>query len=397
MLTYRYKACASDGSSCRGVITARDVADLERRLGAAGLDLICYRRASPGALRLTRREQITLYETLRQSLCAGIGLPQGLASLHQHCRAPRLRHLAGGLRLTVHEGRALSVAMAEYPRVFDPLSRRLIAIGEYSGCLDQVLGSMLETLRRRQRLLTRCRGALMYPLLAALVIGISIVFLLIFLVPQLQPFLTGLGRTLPTSTRALLATADLMVNAGPVLLAVLPGLAALLLVAWRGSPVWRRRLDCWLLRVPVFGSLLSRITACRLVENLALLYEAGVPILESLAMLKDTIANASLRAALARAGDDIAGGAGISDGLAGTTLFTPLELSMLRAGEGAGTLGNSLLLIAAALREDIDQTLLRIQQGIEPLLTLVLGVLLGWVALAVFPPIYAALGAVGGG
>lgn len=398
MTLYRYRAVDPRGRRQEGQLEAAHLDDLEARLHRLGLDLIgalpgTYRRRGRGAL--GRRDRILLYFHLEQLLHAGLPLWESLLEIRHGEESPALGDVVTGLIEGLEGGLTLSQAMAHHPGPFPPTEIQLIRAGELSGRLLEILQELTETLKWEDEIHAQTRRLLLYPaLLAAMVLGSS-GFLLIYLVPQLQSFVRHLGHELPLSTRLLFALSDLLVYHGQALALGLLGLGCLGILLWRWMPRFQDFRDRWLLRLPKIGPLLEKSLLARFARSLALLYGAGISVLEGLQACATLVGNRHVHGGIVRVGEQIAAGTSLSGAFASAHLFPPLMLRMVQMGETTGALDQALRNVAYFYDRDIREQLGRLQALLEPCLTLILGSLLGWIMVAILGPIYDAVATLG--
>lgn len=393
MKLYQYKAMDSAGGVRQGRLSASNLEDLEAHLGRMGLDLITGKPVRQGGLLLrrrnvTRRDLIDFCFQLEQLTGAGVTLLQGLDDLRSGMDNPRFREIVSSILDRIREGHTLSAALEAFPRVFDPVFTSLIRVGEQSGELPSVLKSLGEELRWQDELSARARKATLYPaFVAATVFGV-VAFLMVYLVPQLVRFITGMEGELPLHTRALLATSEAFTAYWHLIF----GLPA---AAWGGvalaagrRPAIRRRVDRLKLRTWLVGDIVRKIVLARLAKVFALMYRAGVPVLRTLEIIERVAGNAAIEHALADVRRRIGEGDSMSGSFAHSGLFPPLVLRMLSVGENSGALDGALLNIAYFYDRDVKERIDRLEAVIEPVLTVVLGAVLAWIMLSVLGPIY---------
>lgn len=395
-MQYRYRALDPGGRTVRGKLAALDPADLAARLARLQLELIdgraCNRRSGAGRRPVRRRDLIGFCTCMAQLGQAGVPLLDGLADLRDSLEPGRLRDVLAELIDDLEGGLCLSQAMGRHPRQFAPAMLHLVQAGEASGRLPEVFADLAETFKWQDELAAQTRQLLLYPLFVALTVAGVTVFLLAWLVPRLAGFITGMQQALPWNTRLLLALSDIVVEHGHWLAL---GLAALPLAAWlwrRLDPHHARRRDRLLLRLPFVGPILARIALARFAHYFALLYGAGIPIIDGLALLEGVVGNRAIAAALGRARERIVDGGGIAASFAAAGLFPPLVVRMLRMGETTGALEQALGNVGYFYQREVRETIARVQVLIEPALTLALGLLLGSVMLSVLGPIYDLVG-----
>lgn len=385
-----YKAMDERGRRQSGSIEAVNVTDLEMRLQRMGLDLINYREARLRARggRVPRQELIGFCFHLEQLLGAGVPVLDGLADLRDSVEDPKLRQVIAGLVESIEGGRTLSEAMAAYPRVFDAVFVNLVRAGEMSGRVPEVLRSITENLKWQDEQVAVMKRLVTYPAVVGSVLVLVVMFLMVYLVPQLVSFIRNMGGTLPWHTRLLIAVSSVLAKYWYLLLPVPFVLWAVVAAARRASPAVALFLDGLMLRVWVVGPLYKKMLLARFASYFALMYRSGITVLECVRVCEGLVGNRAVADATRRAGRQIADGASISAGFESTALFPPLVLRMLRVGENTGALDQALLNISYFYDRDVKESMQRLETLIGPAMTLVLGGILFWVVVSVLGPIY---------
>lgn len=391
-MLFTYRAIDLNGQRLAGQMEAADAVNLEICLKSMGMELVRYRIAKQrklfGQKKIPRRELINFCFHLEQLSRAGVPLIEGLADLRDSLDHPAFRAIMASLVGRIEAGDTLSQAMAAHPQAFNPIFINLIRAGESSGQIPEILSSLTESLKWEDELAAQTKKLLLYPaFVGSIVLAVSI-FLMIFLVPQLKLFVKNMGQTLPLQTRLLFFISDSLVDYAFWLL----GLPLVVLLSLpfllRKHPVWQASLDARKLRLPVVGPILQKIILARFAGIFAMLYAAGIPVLEALRTTRHVTGNQRIEQALQEAEQGIKDGHSISAAFHDTQLFPPLILRMLRVGESTGKLDDALRNVAYFYHRDIRESVGRAQTLIEPLLTLSMGALLGWIMLAVIGPIY---------
>ncbi|MDD3481561.1 type II secretion system F family protein [Azovibrio restrictus] len=391
-MLYRYSAVDAEGRRVGGRMDAMNPVDLEMRLRHMGLDLvrgkpIRHRRWS-GNARVPRRELINFCFQLQQLIRAGVPLLEALTDLRDSLEHPRLKEVTANLVKNIEGGHTLSQAMAAHPGLFNRVFLSLIRAGEVSGDLDRVLDNLSTSLKWEDELISHTQKLLLYPAFVSTIVLGATTFLMVYMVPQLKLFVGNLGQALPVHTRALFLVSDLLLDYWYVPL-LLPGLLTVqLLYLLRNNPLARRRFDALKLRLPLVGGILRKIILSRFASTFAMLYAAGIPVLESLRTTRDVVGNRIIRGALEQTEQAIREGRNMAAAFQDTGLFPPLVVRMVRIGESTGALDTALLNISYFYNRDVQESVSRAQALIEPLLTLILGTLLGWIMLSVIGPIY---------
>ncbi len=389
----QYKAMDERGRIATGRMEAANAADLELRLERMGLDLVNFaeakiRASASSGARVPRRELIGFCFQLEQLLSSGVPVIDGLVDLRDSVEDRNLREVIAGMIESIEGGKTLSGAMEEFPQIFDGVFVNLVRAGEFSGQIGAVLRKITETLKWQDEQAAQAKKLMMYPTFVGLVVVLVLAFLMTYLVPQLVSFIKNMGQELPWHTQMLIAISNVFVNYwwAIVISPVVIGMALMLL--YKSSPGFQYAFDDFKLRVWVLGPILKKIILARFANYFALMYASGITVLDCVRISESLVGNKAVEEATRRAGRQIADGASISAGFESTGLFPPLVLRMLRVGENTGALDTALLNISYFYNRDVDESMQRLQAMIGPVMTVVLGGVLGWVILSVLGPIY---------
>ncbi|HFD92668.1 MAG TPA: type II secretion system F family protein [Gammaproteobacteria bacterium] len=397
MVLFQYKAIDAHGKSVIGQIEASNDADLEQRLKRMGLDMISHRPARRrgnrlGSRKVGRAELITFCFHLEQLVRAGVPLLEGLMDLRDSVTNLRFRETIAALIADIEGGKTLSQAMERFPKIFNRVFINLIRAGEQSGTLPEILAELTETLKWQDELASHTKKVVMYPAFVAIVVMGVIFFLMTYLVPQLVSFIQNMGNELPAHTRALIFISDIFREYWYLILAapfvVIFGLRYLR----RVHPGTRYFTDGLLLRLWFIGPILRKIILARFANNFALMYSTGISIIECIKINETLADNKVIEGALERAHMQIADGTGLSSSFETTELFPPLIIRMIRVGENTGALDQALSNVSYFYYREIKESIERVQKLIEPVLTVILGIMLGWLMLSVLGPIYDIIG-----
>ena len=391
-MLFDYKAVSMEGRMIFGRIDAINMVDLEMRLKRMDLDLVTGRPIDQhrlfGSRKIPRPELINFCFHLDQLARAGVPILEGLADLRDSIENPRFREVIAGLIESIEGGQTLSQAMAGHPTVFSKVFVSLIRSGEATGQLPEVLSSLNESLKWEDELASHTKKLLMYPAFVGTIVLSATFFLMIYMVPQLKQFVKNMGQALPPQTQLLFFVSDLLVGYWWLFLS-LPVLAVVVgQLVLRSNPLARLRLDGMKLALPIFGPILKKIILSRFANTFAMLYAAGIPILESIRTTQDIVGNRVVRKALVRVEQSIREGQNVAGAFHDAGLFPPLVVRMLRVGENTGGLDKSLRNVSYFYNRDVKESVEKAQTLIEPMLTLFMGALLGWIMLSVIGPVY---------
>ncbi|GGP27792.1 type II secretion system F family protein [Silvimonas amylolytica] len=392
-MRYRYLAMTIEGKRLHGEMHTESQAQLQTELAFQALTLL---RARP--VRASRRKEAGWRARadfcfhLAQLLAAGIPLLEALELLVEALPAGSLTDALPDVLMRIRRGASFSAALQSNPRCFGALMVCGVQAGETSGRLVEVLQDLKDSFLWRDDMGRRTRKALYYPAFAGAVMLVATVFLLTSVVPQVREFVTDAGGTLPWSTSVLLAVSDGLVRFGIWVALGLSGLAAMVLFTMRYSSVFALQLDRTLLHLPVVGLILRHAALSQYARHLAMLYDAGVPLLQALDIACQTLSRPGLAVAFKQVRPRVEAGATLSQAFASLDMVPPLLMAMLRTGEATGRLGETLRQAARYYQREVEDRAQRVQTLIEPILTLVLGGLLAWIMLAVLGPVFDNLG-----
>jgi type IV pilus assembly protein PilC len=392
MALYNYKAMQPDGKIASGRLEAINLIDLEMRLKRMDMDFINGNPIKQGATfqraRITRPELITFCFHLEQLARAGVPLVESLADLRDSLENPAFREIIASMVESIEGGKTLSQTLAEHPKTFDEVMVNLVRAGEETGALPEVLNNLLESLKWQDELAAHTKKLIMYPAFLGTVVVAVVMFMMIYLVPKMAGFIRNMGQELPLQTKLLIATSDIFVNYWYLVIG-LPLLAAgALALMVQSSPAARRRFDDAKLRLPWIGDILRKIILSRFASVFAMMYGSGITILESIRTTRDVVGNVVIKEGLDRVANLIAEGQNVTAAFQEVGLFPPLVLRMLRVGENTGALDTALTNVSYFYNRDVRESIGRVQSMIEPVMTVIIGLILGWIMLAVLGPIY---------
>ncbi len=399
MPAFEYKAIDKAGRSTRGKLDAANEIDLELRLRKMGLDLITTRllRSHTPTLaggNITRQDLITFCFDLEQISRAGIPILEGLRDLREGMDNPRFRELLTSVLEDIEGGKTLSQALAAFPRVFNTVFVSLIRAGELSGTLTEVFENLGATLKWQDELISQTRRLLVYPTMVLVVVLAVMMFLLLYLVPQVTALLKTMGLELPLQTRVLIWISGFTADYWPLML-LLPVVAtAVVSFMVRTNPRGQYLFDYVILHLPIVGVILQKIILARFANFFALMYRSGITILDAVRTSEEIVANRYVADGIQRAGQQINAGESLSEAFQNLGMFPPLVIRMLRVGENTGALDTALMNVTYFYNRDVRDSVDKALKLLEPTLTLVLGTLLALILYSVLTPIYDVIGKV---
>ena len=393
MPSFDYKAVDKVGKPVRGSLEAVNEADLELRLRRMGLDLITCRtvdrKLSRGAgRRITRQDLINFCFDIEQMSRSGIPMLDGLRDLRNSVENPRFREILTVMIEDMEGGKVLSQCMSGHPETFDKVFVSLVTAGEATGRLPEVFQSLAESLKWQDELASQTKRLLMYPAMVLVVVMAVVVFLLVYLVPQVTGLLKTMGLELPLQTRMLIGASNLVVGWWPLIFGV-PLIAAV--VGWvmltrnpRAQYLW----DGVKLRLPLVGTILQKIILARFASFFALMYESGITVLDAMRTSEDIVGNRVIADGIQRAGQQVSAGASLTECFQNLGIFPPLVIRMMRVGENTGALDVALRNVNYFYTRDVRESVDKALKLLEPSITMGLGLVLALIMWSVLSPVY---------
>jgi general secretion pathway protein F len=399
MPAFRYEALNPAGKTVNGLIEAdhaKAARAAVRALGLVPLELNAVGMSDAGTglqreVKFNRRafgaSGLTVW-TRQLAGLVGSGLPleRALTALADEAEEPRQRELIAHLKSEVNAGSPFARALGSAPREFDEVYRAVVAAGEQSGALGEVLERLADDLEERQALKAKLIGAMLYPAIVSLIAVVIVTFLVTYVVPQVASVFTNSKRALPGLTVAMLAISAFVRNYGLYLAAVLGAGSVGLSYALRNE-AFRERFDAGMLNVPLIGRLTRGYNAARFAGTLAMLAGAGVPILKALQAAAETLGNRAMRADAMAALVQVREGAPLASAMAAKKRFPGLLAMFARLGEQTGQLPRMLDRAAKQLSGEVQRRAMAVATILEPLLIVVMGIVVMLIVLAVLLPI----------
>lgn len=330
---------------------------------------------------------------------AGVPILRAFAGLQSSTDKPAMVDVLKDVRASLDQGRDMATSLARHPKVFGPFYVAMVRVGEMTGKLTEVFLRLAEHLEFERDTRARIKQAMRYPSFVVIAMLIAIVIVNLFVLPVFAKVFAGFNTQLPLITRGLLGFSGWMITWWPALLA----LAAALVVGLRAylqNPEGRYNWDRRKLNLPIVGPIILKATLARFARSFALSSQAGVPLVQALAVVAQTVDNAYIASRIEQMRAGIERGESISRCAAATGVFTPVVLQMMTVGEETGELDALLFEIAEMYERDTDYAIKGLSSAIEPVLLVFIGVLVLLLALGVFLPLWnlgqAAMGRGGG-
>ena len=328
---------------------------------------------------------------------AGLPLMRGIEVLKRQMKDPRMKDALEGIGENIASGGTFSESLTQYPKIFDNLYVNMVKAGEAGGVLEVVLGRLAEFAEKSEKIKNKVKGAMIYPIVVLVAaVGIT-AFLLVTVIPKFKQVFADMmgGAELPAVTQAVIKASEFVQHNG---LQVFLGIVAVVVLfkVFKRTEKGAYMLDVLSLKMPVTGTLAQRSAVSKITRTLGTLLSSGVPILQSLQIVRDTTGNRVLAKAVQTVHDSVKEGESMTQPLSQCPVFPPMVVSMVEVGEETGALAEMLTRIANTYDDEVDNAVAGMTAAIEPALIIVLAVVVGTIVIAMFLPMIKIISSVSG-
>lgn len=351
-----------------------------QRIASKEIDLASFfRRASTADVAMATRQLAVLVRS-------GIPLVEALTALIEQLDQADLKEAYSQVRNRVNEGISFADALRAHPKIFTPLYVNMVAAGEASGALEQVLERLADFLDNATKLEGKVIGALAYPAFMAVITVAMLTVMMTVVVPKVTAVFQDFGRELPWYTQVLIFVSNLMIDYWYVLLFLAVG-GGVAFRRWRDTRDGRAAWDAYVLRMPAFGDLLVKVAVARFSRTLATLLRSGVPVLAAMEITKNVLGNVVLMEVIEKARESVREGEGLAKPLKQSGRFPPIVTHMIAIGERSGQLEEMLDNVAAAYDQQVDVRVTAVTSLLGPLVIVIMGGATAFIAFAILMPL----------
>lgn len=401
MPSYKYKARNADGRPVDGILEAESEKELAAKLAELNMVLV-----SAGTVKsfdmpaiyfgkIKRRDVILFTNHLATSVEAGVSVIQAIADYAVETENLRFKKIVEDVERQVMSGTGLSEALGKHPEAFSELYTAIVATGEATGKLDAVLRDLVGFLEWQEELKGQVRQASIYPaFLISMIIGVIVIMMTVTL-PKFIPVLKSFNVKLPTPTRVLIDVSEFFRDYWFLVLAAV----ILFIVTYRVTrmtPKGKYFWDSVKLNIPLFGNLNHKIILSKFAHYFSMLFSSGIGIIQSFTIIQRVVGNEVVRASIMRCRDEVEQGGSIYESLKKEKTFPPLVLRMIQVGESTGKLDTSLQKVSQYFDKEVPASIKKMFAVFEPLLIIMMGGVVLFMALAIFLPIYKLTSTLGG-
>jgi general secretion pathway protein F len=399
MPSYSYKASTFEGKIVAGTMEAADGGTVSLKLQEMGLLPVHIGSQTRQTLlrreidwpwkrkRIRRKDLLIFTQELHTLIHAGFPLDRSLAVLGKLAESPAMAEVIQDVLKEVKGGKSFSEALAKYPAVFPKVYISMVKAGEAGGVLEEILTRLSSYLVTSEELRSYIISAMVYPVLLSVVGAISVTILTLFVVPRFTAIFQDMGVPLPLPLAFLKAVSTFLTYYWWVALAVVV-LAVLYFKRFRESSDGRLQWDRWMLRIPLAGAVFRKIEVARFSRSLGTLLHGGVPLLQSMTIVRDIIGNQSIAIAIEPIRNGIKKGEGITQPMKQSGVFPPLAMHLIEVGEESGKLDSMLIQVADVYDVEVRNSIKALIAFFEPALILLMGVIIGTIVVSMLMAIF---------
>lgn len=395
---YQWRAVSALGGETKGTLEAASESAVIAKLRAQGLMPLSVAPVSTTGLnreisipgfekRVATKDLAVFAKQFAGLIHAGLPLMRALAIIADQTENAKLAKALVAVQVDIESGRSFSAALAEHPTVFPPLLVSLVSVGETGGFLAESLDAIARSYRADVDLQQKIKSAMVYPIIVLVIAIVGVIAMIAFVVPVFESMFASMGGELPLPTQVLVVLSRNMAWIIPVLI-VLTVAGAIGYQRVKNTDRFRGVVDPFLLKMPVFGSLVTKIAVARFARNLSMMLKAGVPLMQALELVGKAANNKAVEDALQSVRESVRLGRSFSAPLEKAGVFPPLVAQMVSVGEESGSLPDMLESIADFYETEVNAASEQLTSMIEPIMMTVLGLLIGGMVVALYMPMF---------
>jgi type IV pilus assembly protein PilC len=386
---YVWEGKDRQGRMQRGEMRAGSENIVNASLRRQGIMVTKLRKRKVGGKRSIKSKDLTTFtRQMATMLRAGVPLLQSFDIVGRSHPNPSMARLISDIRGDVETGTSLSAAFRKYPKYFDHLYCNLVEAGEEAGMLELILDRLATYQEKTLAIKGKIKSALTYPIAVMIVAMIVVTIIMLFVVPTFKDVFAQFGAQLPGPTLIVIALSDFFVHYWYVMLGILVLGGYFAFQSWKRSERVQELVDRALLRLPVFGQLVTKGALARWTRTLSTMFGAGVPLVEALDSVAGASGNIVYQRATEKIQQEVATGTSLTLSMQSSRVFPPLVLQMASIGEESGSLDSMLGKVADIYESEVDELVKALSSLLEPIIIVVLGILIGGLVVAMYLPIF---------
>lgn len=394
MALYKYVAKNPHGETVKGKVEAQSEAQAATALRSRGLLVITVTPIGQESLAqvkellfgIKKDEVVTFTRQLATMVTAGLSLTQSLSILAQQSK-PAMARMVNELQREIEGGSTFAKALEKHPRVFSKVYVQLVLAGETGGVLDEVLNRLADNMEKDKEFRAKTRGALIYPAIVVIAMIVVAFIMMVFVIPKLTEMYQDFGAELPFATQLLIDISTFVATFW--WLGIILGIGGFLLFRrWTSTAAGRLAYDKFMLRIPIFGILRSKIILTEFARTMSLLIGAGISLLQALDIVADASDNKVYHDALKDSARQVEKGTPLSQAIGQYAVFPPILPQMIAVGEETGKLDDVLMKLSVYFESESEHAVKNLTTALEPMIMIVLGLGVGLMVIAIIMPIY---------
>ncbi len=400
MAVFAYAGRGRGGQTARGELSAADRDAAISQLRSQGITVATIEEKEKAKVFGDRKQKITdkdLVIFTRQfatMIDAGLPLVQCLEILSTQCDNKSLGKLLADVRMDVESGKTYTDALKKHPRVFDNLYGIMVQAGEIGGILDTILTRLAVQMEKALKLKAQIKSAMYYPAAIVSVAVIVVAVLMVWVIPIFAKMFTEVGGALPGPTQFVISVSEFM-QRYILFMAVGAAVGLWALKRYYDTPNGRLKIDTYALKLPVVGGLIRKVAVAQFTRTLGTMLQSGVPIMDALEVVARASGNKVVENAILTARTSVGEGKTLADPIGKTEVFPPMVVQMISVGEATGALDSMLIKIADFYDDEVDAAVAGLTSLLEPALMVFLGVVIGFIVIAMYLPIFKLASVVG--
>jgi type IV pilus assembly protein PilC len=404
MKKFKYSARTTEGRELKGTLSARDKEAVTEILHDRGLIIVEIRESMDFNLeRLNEinvggvplKEKVIFMRQMATMVSSGLALTRALEIMEIQTKNPQFRRVITNVKTNVESGKGLAESFASQEDIFDDITLNLIEAGEESGRLDDILLKLAVELEEKQELQGKLKGALIYPAIILLVIIGVVVLLMFVLVPEMSSIYEEFDSELPWTTQILIDTSEFVTAYWWVIVIILM-ILGITAKAYLDTEKGKRTLDKVLVKIPIAGSVITKMQIAQFTRVLSLLLSSGLSIIKALELTAKSLSNSLFRDVVLEAKDDVEKGGALAMPISRSEYYPLLVSSMIAVGEETGNLDVVLEKIAQYYKEEVNQATANLSSVLEPVFLIIMGGTIAFISLAVYMPMFQLTEVIGG-
>jgi type IV pilus assembly protein PilC len=399
MPVFAYAGRALGGQTARGELNAADRDAAVVQLRSQGITVATIEEKKKVKVfekkqRITDKDLVVFTRQFATMIDAGLPLVQCLEILSSQADNKSLGKLLNEVKLDVESGMTYADALKKHPKVFDSLYSNMVRAGEAGGMLDTILQRLAKQMEKNLKLKGQIKAAMYYPAAIVAVAIIVVSVLLVWVIPIFAKMFSEFGGSLPALTQFVIDLSSFM-QKYIIFMAIALGVGLYFLKRYYGTPAGRLKIDTMVLKLPVLGDVIRKISVARFTRTFGTLIQSGVPIMDSLEIVARTAGNVVVENAIMAARTSVGEGKTLAEPIGKTGVFPPMVVQMISVGEATGALDAMLAKIADFYDEEVDASVTALTSLLEPVLMVFLGTVIGFIVIAMYLPIFKMASAIG--